>query len=34
MDPLGMMFLVLLGIALIIGIIALTDKGLKRKDKP
>ncbi len=34
MNPLGVAFLVLLGVALIIGFIVLTDRGLKWKDRP
>lgn len=34
MNPLGVVFLVLLGLALMIGFIVLTDKGLKWKDPP
>ena len=34
MNELGMVFLVLLGVALVIGVIVLTDKGLKRKGRP
>lgn len=34
MNPLGVVFLVLLGLALMIGFIVLTDKGLKWKDRP
>lgn len=34
MNPLGVVFLVLLGLALIVGFIVLTDKGLKWKDRP
>jgi hypothetical protein len=34
MNPLGVVFLVLLGIALIIGVIILSDKGLRWKDRP
>lgn len=34
MNELGVVFLVFLGIALVIGIIVLTDKGLKWKDRP
>lgn len=34
MNSLGVAFLVLLGLALVIGIIVLTDKGLKWKGRP
>ena len=34
MEGLGVMFLVLLGVALIIGVLVLSDRGLKRKDRP
>lgn len=34
MDPLGIVFLIFLGIALVIGVIVLTDKGLKWKNRP
>ena len=34
MNPLGVIFVILLLIALVIGLIVLTDKGLKWKGRP
>ncbi len=34
MSPLGAVFLILLGIALGIGLLVLSDKGLQWKDRP